>query len=378
MPARTISSKIRYRSTEPLMSPQIMENLRQVIEVEKYLSPGGPWVARFEQRWKEVCGVKVGVSTDSGTSALYLAMHAARVGPGDEVIVPAMTCPETLNAVSYVGATPVIVDIERSRLCMDPNRLKDAVTPRTKAVVPAHLYGCPVDPDVFRVCRQLGLLSIEDATVAHGAEQDGRKAGAMGDVGCFSFCGETVLGHGMGGMLTTDDVPLAERVRYVLGLASPGGFDRYSSTEMCYSNELSNVHAAICVAQIETLDETIRAKRMIAGWYDELLAGCELSTPQRIPGHVWWRYGVLLKQARPRQVHDALMDLGIETIPPFTPVYRIPMYARGHDPANYPVAEDVYARTLALPISPSLLRSDVEEIVRLLRQALTDTSVRVP
>lgn len=358
----------RYRATEPLISPQALENVRQVLE-EKYLSPGR-WVRRFEEEWARVCGTRYAVATASGTAALHVALHTAGVGSGDHVIVPAMTCPDTLNAVTFVGATPVIVDIERTRFGMDPQRLREAITPKTKAVVPVHLYGCVVDPDVFAICRERGLLVIEDAAEAHGAELNGRRAGALGQIGCFSFRGDKVLGVGTGGMITTNDVRIAERARYLLGLASPGGFDRYCSTELGYSYEMSNVHAAIGVAQIEMLEPTITAKRRIAAWYDERLPEELCDAPALLPGHVWWRYSPLLKHGDTRQLHDALHLAGIEAMPPFTPMYRIPMYRQGHDPADFPVTEDAYRRLLSLPISPHLQQQDVDVIVEELRRVM--------
>ncbi|MBI3021865.1 MAG: DegT/DnrJ/EryC1/StrS family aminotransferase [Candidatus Omnitrophica bacterium] len=359
---------IRYRATEPLISPKVLENLRRVLE-EKYLSPG-TWVREFEQRWAKICGVKYAVATSSGTAALHLTLKAAGIGTGDEVIVPAMTCPDTLNAATFVGAKPVIVDIEPVRYGMDPQRMKETITRRTKAVVPVHLYGCVVAPEVFEISRAKGLLVIEDAAEAHGAELNGRKAGALGIAGCFSFRGDKVLGVGTGGMIVTDDARIAERSRYLLGMASPGGFDRYGSTEMGYSYELSNIHAAIGVAQIGMLEETLKTRRAIAGWYDEMLPDEDIEKPAMVPGHVWWRYGVLLKRANPRAVHQTLLERGIETMPPFVPMYRIPMYRDGCDLTQFPVAEDVYRRSLALPISPYLQREDVEEIVTALQHAM--------
>lgn len=368
MAKSSVAEKLRYRSTEPLISPHALENVKRVLE-DKYLSPG-PWVHEFEKRWAEVCGVADAVATSSGTAALQLALRAAGIGSGDEVLVPAMTCPDTLNAATFVGAKPVIVDIEPVRYGMDPQRMKETLTPRTKAVIPVHLYGCVVSPAVFDICRGSGLLIIEDAAEAHGAELNGQKAGALGDVGCFSFRGDKVLGVGTGGMITTNHSAVAERARYMLGMASPGGFDRYSSTEMGYSYELSNIHAAIGVAQIDTLEDAVAAKRRIAAWYEELLPREEFDKPAMIPGHVWWRYSVLLKTGNPRDVHAKLIELGIETMPPFTPMYRIPMYREGYRPSDFPVSEDVYRRSLALPISPYLERPHVEEIVEALRQAV--------
>lgn len=359
---------IRYRGTEPMVSPLAAENVRQVL-AEGYLSPG-QWVGRFEQAWARECGVAFGVATSTGTAALHMALVAAGIGEGDEVIVPAMTCPDTLNAVVFAGATPVIVDIERERLGMDADRMVAAITPRTRAVMPVHLYGVTVRPEVFAEARARGLMVIEDAAEAHGAQLAGRRAGALGHAGCFSFRGDKMLGVGTGGMVTTDDEALARRVRYLIGLASPGGFDRYLSTERCYSYEMSNVHAAIGVAQVGMLDETIAAKRRIARWYDELLADSLADRPAPVDGHVYWRYPVLVRRGDTRRLHARLGAQGVEALPPFVPMYRLPQFSAGLDPASFPVAEDVYRRLLCLPISPHLTRAEAEDIARLFREAV--------
>ena len=360
---------LRYRGTEPMISPQALDNVRQVLE-QGYLSPGS-WVSRFEQAWARVCGVSHAVATASGTSALHTALMAARIGDGDEVIVPAMTCPDTLNAVTFTGAVPVIVDIEPVRFGLDPACLRRAITKRTKAVIPVYLYGAVVDPDVFAASREYDVAVIEDAAEAHGATLNERRAGSLGRAGCFSFRGDKVLGVGTGGMLTTDDEALANRARYLIGLASPGGFDRYLSTERCYSYEMSNVHAAIGVAQIEMLEPTIVAKRRVAGWYNELLSDDLVDKPAAVDGHVYWRYSVLLKRGSSRRVYGQLAGQGIEAMPPFAPMYRIPTFADGQDPKNFPVSEDVYSRLLSLPISPHLTREHVEEIVTIFHDVVT-------
>ena len=364
-----VTKTVRYRGTEPLISPQAIENVRQVMD-EGYLSPGR-WVSDFERAWAQACGVKRAVATSSGTAALHIALLAAGIGEGDEVIVPAMTCPDTLNAVTSAGAFPVIVDIERVRFGMDPARLRSAVSPRTKAVLPVHLYGAVVEPDVFTFCAERGLMLIEDAAEAHGSELNGRRAGSLGTAGCFSFRGDKLLGVGTGGMITTDDDHLADRAQYLIGLASPGGFDRYLSSERSYSYEMSNVHAAIGVAQIDMLAATIAAKQRVAGWYDAMLSSALVDKPARVDGHAFWRYSVLLKRGDTRRVYARLAEQGVEAMPPFAPMYRIPQYATGQDPANYPVAEDVYRRLLSLPSSPHLERGQVEEIVSIFEDAVS-------
>lgn len=361
-------TEIRYRSNEPLISPDALDNIRQVLE-DGYLSPGS-WTERFEKDWAEVCGVKYCVATSSGTASLHLALIACGIGGGDEVIVPAITCPDTLNAVVFTGAKPVIVDIEPDRLGLDFEKIRLNVTARTKAIIPVHLYGCVVDPDVFTIAEELGLIVIEDVAEAHGATQDGKMAGSLGRAGCFSFRGDKVIGVGMGGAITTDDKALADHVHYINNLASPGGFDRYSSTELCYSYKMSNVHAALGVAQIGMLDKTVAAKRAVAGWYDEFLSDEDCQKPKDFPGHVWWKYTVLLRDGDTREVHGKLLERGIEALPPFTPMYRLPHFSAGYDAADFSVSEELFRRALCLPSSPLLRRDDVQAISGIFRETV--------
>ena len=366
------SIPIRYRSNEPLISPDALDNIRQVLE-EGYLSPG-PWTERFEKDWADVCGVKYCVATSSGTASLHLALIACGVGEGDEVIVPAITCPDTLNAVVFAGAKPVIIDIEANRLGLDPEQIRPNVTERTKAIIPVHLYGCPVEPEVFTIAEDIGLIVIEDVAEAHGATLDGEMTGSLGKAGCFSFRGDKVIGVGMGGAITTDDKAVADRAHYINSLASPGGFDRYSSTELCYSYKMSNLHAALGVAQIGMLDKTVAAKRAVAGWYDEYLSEEICQKPKNFPGHVWWKYAVLLNGGETRNVHTKLLEKGIEALPPFTPMYRLPHYSAGYDPADFPVSEDLFRRALCLPSSPLLTREDVQVISGTFRETVQPLS----
>ena len=353
--------EIKFRANEPLLADSLLDNLSRVFE-ERYLSPG-PWVTRFEEKWANVCSASYAVGTSSGTAALHLALLACDIGPGDEVIVPAMTCTDTLNAVLLAGAQPVIVDIENQRFGIDPKSIDEAVTLATKAIIPVHMYGCPTDPEVYDIAERRGLKVVEDCAEAHGADINGKLVGTIGDVGCFSFRGDKLIGIGTGGMVVTDDEHIRDRANYLIGLASPSGFDRYASTEIGYSYEMSNVHAAIGVSQVDVMDETIRAKRGVAACYDALLPDTVVRKPIQFAGHVYWRYVILLNRGQPRDVHEKLLELGIETLPPFVPMYRLPMYNCNRPYTDFTVSEDVYERLLCLPASPYLRQSEVEYIV---------------
>lgn len=366
-------SKYRYRVNEPLLSPAAIELVTLVLE-SGYLSPG-EFTRAFEHEWARECGTKYGVACNSGTAALHLAFMALRVQPGDEVIVPALTCPDTINAVVMAGGKPVIVDVENERLGLDPQRFENAITERTVGVCPVHLYGVPVLPQIFEIAKKHHLWVVEDCAEAHGASyDDARVVGSLGTIGCFSFRGDKIIGVGTGGCLVTNDAFLADRARYLIGLASGPGFERYFSTEMGFSYEMDNVRAALGLAQIGTLADVLRAKQRIAYAYDQSLSAAPVDRPTWVNGAAWWKYAVRLKNTSAHQAYVALEQLGIETSPPFVPLYRLPMYRDSEREAmrgvmwewDYPVAEDVYKRLLCLPSSPRMQFEDVLNVVEAL------------
>jgi len=370
----------RYRVNEPLISPLAEELVQRVLR-SGYLSPG-EFTRAFERAWAEICGTQYGVACNSGTAALHLAMLALRVERGAEVIVPALTCPDTINAVVMAGGKPVIVDVEDERLGLDPQHFENAITPRTVGVVPVHLYGVPVRREIFEIARKHRLWVVEDCAEAHGASYSKERGvefapetqlvGSVGTIGCFSFRGDKIIGIGTGGMLVTNDPALEGRARYLIGLASGGGFERYYSTEMGFSYECDNVRGALGLAQVELLPDVLRGKARVAYWYDSFFqenARIEFADrPQWVTGSAWWKYAVRLKRLDAHAAYLALERLGIETSPPFVPLYRLPMYRGDYLDAafdeRFPIAEDAYKRLLCLPSSPRLQFEDVCEIVK--------------
>jgi perosamine synthetase len=304
-----------------------------------------------------------------------VALAAIGVSPGDEVLVPSLTFVATAAAVRYCGGVPVFLDSDAATWGLDPASLASRITPRTKAIVPVHLYGHPCDMDpILEVARRHGLAVVEDAAEAHGAEYRGRKVGALGAVGCFSFYGNKIMTTGEGGMCVTDDAVLAERLR----LLRDHGMDpkrHYWHDVVGYNYRMTNLQAAIGVAQVKKLPGFVEAKRRLARWYAEALqplaeSGCLRLHPEALWARsVFWMYSVLVGDSSLSrdQVRVRLSDRGVDSRPFFHPVHTLPPYDRRD---QLPVAEGLAARGINLPSGLRLQRSDVARVARALREAL--------
>ena len=315
----------------------------------------GPEVAAFEREFAAYCGAAHGIAVNSGTSALHLALLAVGAGPGDEVITVPFTFIATVAAVRYTGATPVFVDIDPRTRTMDVNRAAEAVTARTKAVVPVHLHGHPADLDpLLAVARRHGLAVIEDAAQAHGAEYRGRRVGGLGDLGCFSFHPTKNLGaYGEGGIVVTDDDAHARAVR---ALRSWGGDDRRSPPHPGFNCRMEALQGAVLRVKLRHLPAWTEARRRIAAAYDRALAPTGVATPATAPHvrHVYHCYAV--ETPRRDALRRALAAEGIRTGVHYpTPIHLQPSCADlGGRIGDHPRAEAAAARTLALPIYPEL------------------------
>src|SRR6266849_8650115 len=240
----------------PVAAPSIgEEEMANVMEAMRsgWISSLGAFIGQFERDFAAVCGVAHGVAVANGTTALHLALVAAGVGPGDEVIIPSLTFVATANVVHYCGATPMFADSDPETWQLDPAKLEARITPRTRAIIPVHLYGHPCDMDaILELSARRGLAVVEDAAEAHGAEYRGRRVGAVGTVGCFSFYGNKIITTGEGGMCVTDDAALAERLR----LLRDHGMDPkrpYWHEVVGYNYRMTNLQAAVGVAQVKRL-----------------------------------------------------------------------------------------------------------------------------
>jgi len=352
----------------PVAEPDLKGNeLKYVTDcvVTEWISSLGKYVRAFEERMAEFCGRRYAVSACNGTAALHLALVTLGIGPGDEVIVPSLTFVATANVVSYTGATPVFVDSERDYWQLDPSLLEGLINERTKAIIPVDLYGHPTDMDAINaIAQRHHLYVIEDAAEAHGALYKGQPCGSFGDISCFSFFGNKVITTGEGGMLLTDDADLCERARFLHNHAM-STTERYFHPEIGYNYRLTNVQAALGLAQAERLDEFVRIKRDNAALYAEHLAdvpGITLAPEADWARNVYWMYSILIDEDYPisRDAFQiALKERGVDTRPFFRAIHTMPCHQREQ---SFPVAEQLSARGVNLPSSVKLTPEQIEYI----------------
>jgi perosamine synthetase len=239
----------------PLLGEKELENVIDCIKTN-WISSKGKYVEEFEDKFAKYCGCKYGVTTTSGTTALHLALASIGVGKGDEVIIPASTMIATAFAVVYCDATPVLVDAEPETWNIDVAKIEEKITDRTKAIMPVHIYGHPCDMDpIMKLAKEHDLYVAEDAAEAHGAEYKGKKAGGIGDIGCFSFYANKIITTGEGGMVVTNDEEIAERAKSLRNLSFPKEKRIYLHSEVGYNYRMTNIQAAIGLAQFERIDE---------------------------------------------------------------------------------------------------------------------------
>jgi perosamine synthetase len=358
----------------PVYEPDLSGNeLRYVTDCVQtsWISSIGEYVGRFEQEFARFCGARYGIATSNGTTALHLALVTLGIGAGDEVLVPTLTFIATANAVTYTGARPVLVDSEAQTWNLDLARLEESITPRSKAIIPVHVYGHPVDMDpLLEIARRHGLYVIEDAAEAHGAEYKGRVVGPLGDIGCFSFYGNKIVTTGEGGMLVTNDGQLAERAAMLRDHAmSPER--RYWHFEVGYNYRLTNLQAAIGVAQMERVHELIAVKRRNAHYYNSLLREVRgITLPPEAPWakSVYWMYSILVEDsfaAGRDELAAHLKKRGIDSRPFFHPLHTMPPYRQD---ISLPVAESLAGKGLNLPSSALLREGDIERIVGAIKE----------
>jgi perosamine synthetase len=338
-----------------------------------WISGSGKYVDDFEKEFAAFCGVEHAVSLANGTAALHVALLALGVAPGDEVIVPDLTYVASANAVTYCGAKPVLADVDLSTWTLDPQDVARKITPATKAIMPVHLYGHPADIDpILELASAHHLRVVEDAAEAHGAEYKGRRVGGLGDAGVFSFFGNKIITTGEGGMITTNDKALADKIRLLKGQ----GMDparRYWFPIVGYNYRMTNIQAAIGLAQLERIDWFIERKRDIAALYDEALRSLPLLTSHEADWakSVCWLYSICLPEEYDRdRIMARLLDQGIETRPFFHPMHHLPPYYRRDGDSAFPVTTNLAARGINLPSSALLTREDIAYITSALRACL--------
>ncbi|GIG91686.1 DegT/DnrJ/EryC1/StrS family aminotransferase [Plantactinospora endophytica] len=350
-----------------------------------WISSQGPYLRRFEAEFAARCGTPTAVATGNGTLALHLVLAAAGIGPGDEVIVPALTYVATANAVTYCGARPVFVDVDPATWCVDVDRVGAAVTARTRAVVAVDLYGHPADyPRLREICAGRDILLVADAAESFGARLGGTGTGGLADASTFSFFGNKILTSGEGGCVTTFDPALAERMR----LLRNQGMDpqrRYYFPVVGYNYRLTNLAAALLCAQLERGTAMVQRRQQIVATYEKAFADLGALTPQPVAVGVErapWMASFLVGPAGDGRLRDRLaveLDrLGVETRPFFVPIPELPPYRAAARDDGFPVTTDLSRRGINLPTYADLTDPEVLDIADRVRTALARLSAAAP
>ena len=361
----------------PVAEPTLgEEELKNVVEAVKsgWISSKGKFIDKFEENFSSYCGRKYGVATSNGTVALHLALKALGIGKGDEVIVPDLTFVAVANTVTYCNAKPVFVDSHPDYWCINPEKIEKKITPNTKAIIPVHLYGHPCDMDlIMKIAEEHDLYVIEDAAEAHGAEYKGKKVGSFGEISCFSFYGNKIITTGEGGMCLTNNKELAEKMT-ILRDHGMNPNKRYWYDIIGFNYRMTNLQAAIGVAQLKKLDRFVEKKRQIARWFEEELKdleGKELVTLH--PGMPWakcvyWMYCILVEDnlgMSRDELMKRLEEKGIDTRPFFYPMHVMPPYKNNEE---FSVAEEISRKGINLPSGVNLVRENIEKIAGTIRR----------
>lgn len=389
IPAADPEVKLRYRPIpdfeettrreiipvcEPALTGNELKYVQQAVETN-WISSQGSFIRDFEARFAEACGARFGIACANGTVAMHLALAALGLEPGDEVILPTFTMIATINAVTYCRATPVLVDSEPNYWQMDIEQVAAKITPRTKAILPVHIYGHPVDMDpLMELARRHGITVIEDAAEAHGAEYKGRRCGSLGDAAGFSFYGNKIITTGEGGMITTNNRELA---RLCWNLR-----DHAFSTErhfwhryIGFNYRMTNLQAAVGLAQVEQMASLVEARRRNAAEYTSRLQDIPgLTLPPQAPWakNVYWMYGILVDREQfgmsRDELRQALAEHGVETRTFFIPMHCQPVYWQTFKGQRYPVAERLCRDGMYLPSASSLTLAEIEYVTDVIRQ----------
>lgn len=365
-----LDRRVRLPVAEPLLGERELQYVMECV-LTGWVSSAGKFVRQFEEMFAAFCGARYAIATSNGTTALHLALLALDIGPGDEVIVPTLTFIATANAVTYTGAHPVFVDSEPETWNIDAEQIERVITSRAKAIIPVHLYGHPANMDaILDIADRHRLAVVEDAAEAHGARYKGHRVGAIGDIGCFSFYGNKIITTGEGGMVVTNRGDLAQRIR-ILRDHGMSLERRYWHPVLGYNYRLTNLQAALGVAQMERIEAILMIKRRIAQTYTDGLRDIPgLTLPPQAPWaeNIHWLYSVLVDEKVFGMGRDDLMtalrNQAVDTRPLFPPVHTQPIYATGQ---CLPVAEQLASQGLSLPSAVNLNLNDVEQVVRSIR-----------
>ncbi len=350
------------------IKPEIDAAIATVLDSSQFVL--GAEVASFEQEFAAYCGASECIALNSGTSALHLALLAAGVGPGDEVITVPYTFIASVAAITYCGARPVLVDIDRRSFTIDPAAIEAVITPRSKAIMPVHLYGQPADMDpIMEVARRHGLIVIEDAAQAHGAKYKGRPVGSIADLTCFSFYPTKNLGAcGEGGAVTTNNAMFTRSIRM---LRDWGQDRKYHHVLRAFNYRMEGFQGAILRVKLRHLEQWTEARRAVVSKYNELLADAAVERPEEMPWarHVYHVYTLRTEDRDTLQA--ALLAEGIQTAIHYAiPVHLQPAYADlGYPKGSFPQSEAAANQVISLPLYPELTDDAIRRVVSAVKKA---------
>jgi perosamine synthetase len=365
---------MRIPVCEPKLGEKELENVTDCIKTN-WISSKGKYISEFEEKFSKYCGAKYGIATTSGTTALHLALAAANIKSGNEVIIPTFTMIATANSVTYTGAKFQLIDSESEYWNMDVSKIEEKINEKTKAIMIMHTYGHPVDMDpILDIAKDHGLCVIEDAAEAHGAEYKGKKTGALGDLGAFSFYANKIITTGEGGMVTTNNEEFAERARMLRDQAFEKG-KRFWHRYLGFNYRMTNLQAAIGLAQFEHINEFVETRRKNAQYYNSLLSEVEgITTPKEAKWakNVYWMYTILVEDNFGMTRDDLMQHLGkegIETRTSFYPIHVQPLYAEQFKGETFPVADELCRKGFYLPSGNTLTKEQIEIVVKFVASA---------
>jgi perosamine synthetase len=359
----------------PISQPSISEKeIEYVTNAVKsgWVSSLGKYIDIFEEKFANYCNTKYALTTSNGTTALHLTLVSLGITSEDEVIIPDLTFVATASAVKYIGAKVVTVDIDENTLCISPKAIEKAITSKTKAIIPVHLYGHPANmEEINKIAKKYNLFVIEDAAEAHGAEVNGQKVGGLGDAGIFSFYGNKIMTSGEGGMITTNNEKLYEKMKLLRDHAMSKD-KRYWHTEVGFNYRMTNLQAALGVAQFERINELLDRKKKIFEWYQEKLKevkGIKLNYQASWAKNVYWMVCLEIDEYNENQRDNFILKLkekGIDSRPFFYPVSDMPIY----EYSDTPITHKVFQRGINLPSYFDIKKEDVKYIIENVKELL--------
>lgn len=357
----------------PSVGAEEKEYLHSAVD-SGYVSTIGPFVPEFEEKVSQYIGAPKAVAVQSGTAALHMALYELGIGPGDEVIVPALTFVATVNPVMYVGATPVFVDVDRCTWNIDPQEIKKHITPKTKAIIPVHLYGNPCDMDaIMTIAQEHELYVIEDATESLGALYKGKHTGTFGDFGCFSFNGNKIITTGGGGMIVGSDLKRLEHIKFLVNQARDESEECYHP-EIGFNNRMTNIEAALGLAQMKRFGAFLERKRLFNTTYRKQLKGIGCCAFQgeyeNISAAYWLTCIIFEKETDVPAVQVRLKEKKIPTRRVFMPVVEFPPYQK-YKKSKYANAYYIFKQALCLPSSTLNSKSGIEHVCEMITSVIS-------